>query len=45
MEVTIKKVENGFVVSVFDHIESKEYIFARESQVLRFLRDQWKDAT
>lgn len=41
MEVTVKKVENGFVVTVFDD-EQKEYIFPRESLVLRFLRDLWK---
>ena len=43
MEVNVKKVENGFVVQVFAE-EHKEYIFSRESQVLRFLRDFWKDA-
>lgn len=43
MEVNVKKVTNGFVVTVYD-LETKEYIFSRESQVLRFLRDFWKDA-
>jgi len=41
MDVNVKKVENGFVVTVYDD-EHKEYIFPRESLVLRFLRELWK---
>ncbi|CAB4125604.1 hypothetical protein UFOVP58_180 [uncultured Caudovirales phage] len=42
MNVNVKKVENGFVLSVDTEIESKEYIFQNERQALKFLRELWK---
>lgn len=44
MEYTVRKVENGFVVRVEgeDPVEgyvSKEMVFSRNSQVLKYLRD------
>ena len=40
--MNVKKVENGFVLSVDTEIESKEYIFQNERQALKFLRELWK---
>lgn len=46
MEYNIKQVENGFLIRVDgeDPVEgyiSKEYIFQRESQVIKFLRERF----
>jgi hypothetical protein len=46
MEFNVKKVENGFIIRMDgeDPVEgyiSKEYIFQRESQVVKFLRERF----
>jgi len=40
MEFVIKQVVNGFVVTSVDIGE--EYIFTKEYQVIRFLKEQFK---
>lgn len=47
MEITIRKVANGYVVRMEgeDPVEgfvTKEYIFAKQSQVVKFIREQFK---
>lgn len=39
--IEIKQVQNGFVVTVFDE-DNKEYIFQKENQVFKFIRDLFK---
>jgi len=41
MEFVIKKVSNGFIVSSVDL--GDEFIFTKEYQVIRFLKDQFKN--
>jgi hypothetical protein len=43
--IEIKKVQNGFHVIIKDEteFEEKEYVFAKEAQVIRFLREQFKE--
>ena len=48
MEVSVKKVENGYVVRFEgeDAVEgyvSKEYVFTRMAQVVKFLRENLKE--
>jgi hypothetical protein len=43
--VEIKQVSNGFYVTVHVHSEnydSKEYVFAKEYQVIKFLKELFK---
>jgi len=47
MEITIKKVANGYVVRQEgeDPVEgyvSKEFVFTKESQVIKFIREHFK---
>ena len=42
MEISIKKVENGFIVNHYE--TGKEYIFQRWSQVVKYLRE-WETQT
>jgi len=41
MEFVVKKVLNGFIVSSVDL--GDEYIFTKEHQLIKFLREQFKD--
>jgi hypothetical protein len=43
--IEIKKVQNGFHVVVKDETEfdEKEYVFTKESQVIKFLKEQFKE--
>jgi hypothetical protein len=48
MEITIKKVSNGYTVRIEgeDAVEgyvSKEFVFTKQFQVLRFLKENFKD--
>lgn len=40
-ELSIKMVKNGFIVSDIDL--GDEYIFTKEFQVVRFLKERFKD--
>lgn len=44
MEYTIKKIENGFIVTLngddpLDGYVHKEYVFLKHHQVVKFIRD------
>jgi hypothetical protein len=39
--IEIKKAKNGFVVVVNDE-EYKEYVFVREQQLIKFLKEYFK---
>lgn len=48
MEITIKKVENGYTVRIegedpVDGYVSKEFVFTKQFQVVRFLKETFKD--
>lgn len=48
MEITIKKVENGYTVRIEgeDAVEgyvSKEFVFTKQFQVVRFIKETFKD--
>ena len=48
MEVNVKKVDNGYIVRVegedpVDGYVSKEYVFTKQFQVVRFLKETFKD--
>jgi hypothetical protein len=43
--IEIKQVSNGFLVTVvdeFDSSDNKEYVFVKEYQVIKFLKDRFK---
>jgi hypothetical protein len=43
--IEIKQVANGFLVTVVDSIDSfenKEYVFTKEYQVIKFLKEHFK---
>jgi len=43
--IEIKQVANGFLVTVvdeFDSSDNKEYVFVKEYQVIKFLKDKFK---
>ena len=43
--IEIKQVSNGFLVTVIDGIDSfenKEYVFTKEYQVIKFLKEHFK---
>lgn len=40
----IKPVTNGFVVSIYqDDYDTVEYVFSKGYQVIKFLKEQFKD--
>lgn len=41
-QIEIRKVKNGFVVMVNNDAEYAEYVFAKEGQVIRFMKDYFK---
>lgn len=48
MEINVKKVENGYIVRLEgeDPVEgyvSKEHVFTKQFQVVRFLKEHFKD--
>ena len=48
MEINVKKVENGYIVRLEgeDPVEgyvSKEMVFTKQYQVIRYLKEQFKD--
>lgn len=40
--IEIKQVQNGFVVVIIDDVEQREYVFAKQQQVFKFLKDEFK---